>query len=269
MPKPFLVLVLFLSLITCAPIYAQKNREPKQRDSSIIIFSESPRPGKKSINSISGDGNIIKISPLAFLNGYIPVYYERRIADFFTIQAGVGVTTRNYIRGLLYNALDQDNASNQNIKYTWNTSTSGEIYGAEDGLYDYEYRKTKPGYYVSLQPRIYIESDAPEGYFFGISLDHYQYNFQSQGLSGNGSNTRGNKTIDEYEKMNDIMVIFGGQSLFDRITLEYTSGIGVRKIKGEKYAVAMDGNGKYVEGMANYKKTTLNLEATIKIGFHF
>ena len=267
MPKP--VLVFFFLLIISASTFAQKDKEPKQRDSSIIIFSESPRPTKSSKKYTAGDNNVIKIAPLGFLKGCLPVYYERRIADFFTIQAGVGVTTRNYIRGLVYDALDNDNTDKSNIQYSWNTSNTSDIYGGEDDLFNYNYRKAKPGYFVSLQPRLYFESEAPEGSFLALSFDHYQYNSQSQALAGNDYNVRGNKTIDEYEKMNDLMVVFGSQVLYDRISLEYTSGIGVRNIKGEKYAVAMDGYGKAVGGMANYKKTTLNLELSIKVGFHF
>jgi hypothetical protein len=266
MPKPLLVLVFFL--ITSAT-FAQKDREPKQRDSSIIIFSESPRPGKSVNKHTAGESNIIKIAPLGFLKGSIPVYYERRITDFFTIQAGVGVTTRNYVRGLMYNALDGDNVNKDNSNYTWSGGYTGDNYGADDGLFDFTYRTAKPGYMVSLQPRIYFDSEAPDGGFLAIAFDSYKYNFESQMLKGDGSSTRGKNTMKEYEKLNDIMALFGYQAVHDRITVEYTTGIGIRNIKGEKYATAVDGNGKYIDGIANYKKTTLNVELSIKVGFHF
>jgi hypothetical protein len=169
----------------------------------------------------------------------------------------------------MYNALESDNVNKDNTEYTWNGGYTGDNYGADDGLYDFTYRTVKPGYMVSLQPRIYFESEAPDGAFLGVSFDHYQYNFESKGLNGDGSSTRGKKLIKEYEKMNDIMVLFGMQSIYDRITLEYTTGLGIRNIKGQKYATAIDGNGKYIDGMADYKRTTLNFELSIKVGFHF
>lgn len=267
MPKPFLVLVLFM--ITGATIYAQNDREGKQRDSSIIIFSETPREGKSAKKHHAGENNIIKIAPLGFLKGSIPIYYERRIADFFTIQAGVGVTTRNYIRGLMVNSLGSQDESDNNSDYTWSGGYTGDNYGADDGLFDFTYRTAKPGYMISLQPRIYFDSEAPDGGFLAVSFDSYKYNFESQMLKGDGSSNRSKNTMKEYEKLNDIMVLFGAQAVHDRITVEYTAGIGVRNIKGEKYATAMDGNGKYIDGIANYKKTTLNVELSIKVGFHF
>ncbi|HEY8897912.1 MAG TPA: hypothetical protein VIM79_23970 [Niastella sp.] len=268
MPKPFLALLFIL--VTCAQTYAQKDKETKQRDSSIIIFSESPRPGKKgSKKYVSDDNNVIKIAPLGFLKGVLPVYYEKKFSDLFTLQGGVGVTTRNYIRGLVYNALDNDNTDKSSATYTWNTTSSGEFYGADEDLFNFDYRKATPGYFISLQPRLYFENEAPEGTFIALSLDHYDYRFQSQMLKGDGTSARSDKTIREYEKMNDLMVIFGWQVLYDRLSLEYTNGIGVRNIKGEKYASAYDGYGKYVDGMANYKKTTINIELSLKVGFHF
>jgi hypothetical protein len=267
MPKPFLVLVFFL--ITSAATYAQNDRERKQRDSSIIIFSETPRDGKSAKKHHAGDNNVIKIAPLGFLKGSIPIYYERRIADFFTIQAGVGVTTRNYIRGVMHNALDGDGESKDKLEYTWSGGYTGDNYGADDDLFDYTYRTTKTGYMFSLQPRIYFDSDAPDGGFLAVSYDSYKYNFESQKLKGDGSSDRGKNTVQEYEKLNDIMVLFGYQALHDRITLEYTTGIGVRNIKGEKYATTTDNNGNYIDGMASYKRNTLNFELSIKVGFHF
>ncbi len=267
MPKPFLVVVLFM--ITGAVTYAQNDREGKQRDTSIIIFSESPRQGKSAKKHIAGDNNIIKIAPLGFIKGSVPIYYERRIADFFSIQAGVGVTTRNYIRGLTHNALGTNDENNDHLDYIWKDGYTGDNYTDEDELFDFTYRTAKPGYMISLQPRIYFTSDAPDGGFLAVSFDSYKYNFESQTLTGDGTSNRGKNTIKEYEKLNDIMVLFGAQWLYDRITVEYTTGIGLRNIKGEKYATAYDNNGKYIDGLATYKKSTLNFELSIKVGFHF
>lgn len=266
MPKPFLVLLVIL--VSNASIYAQKDNEPKQRDSSIIIFSESPRSTKSLKKYHSDENNVIKISPLGFLKGCIPIYYERRISDLFTIQAGVGITTRNYIRGLLYNAQDNDNTSNGSTEYTWKNNVGSQDYTDEDELYNFDYRKPRLGYFVSLQPRLYFDSEAPDGSFMALSLEHYQYNFKSLAITSDGTNTRGKNWVNEYEKLNDVMVLFGYQSVYDHVTLEYTSGIGIRNIKGQKYAVGTNYSS-YTDGWADYKKTSLNFELGLKVGFHF
>ena len=64
------------------------------------------------------------------------------------------------------------------------------------------------------------------------------------------------------------MVLFGYQSVYDHVTLEYTSGIGIRNIKGQKYAVGTNYSS-YTDGWADYKKTSLNFELGFKVGYHF
>lgn len=41
--------------------------------------------------------NVIKINPLLFFRGEIPVYYERAITHRLSLEAGIGVTLRNYL----------------------------------------------------------------------------------------------------------------------------------------------------------------------------
>ena len=41
--------------------------------------------------------NVIKLNPLIFFRGEIPIYYERSITPRLGIEVGVGVTLRNYL----------------------------------------------------------------------------------------------------------------------------------------------------------------------------
>lgn len=41
--------------------------------------------------------NVLKINPLLFFRGEIPIYYERAISHRLSLEAGVGITLRNYL----------------------------------------------------------------------------------------------------------------------------------------------------------------------------
>lgn len=41
--------------------------------------------------------NLVKINPLLFFRGEIPIYYERAISHNLSLEAGLGVTLRNYL----------------------------------------------------------------------------------------------------------------------------------------------------------------------------
>jgi len=41
--------------------------------------------------------NVVKINPLVFFRGEVPIYYERAITPKLSLEAGVGITLRNYL----------------------------------------------------------------------------------------------------------------------------------------------------------------------------
>ncbi|HUQ96583.1 MAG TPA: hypothetical protein VM010_02890, partial [Chitinophagaceae bacterium] len=134
----------------------------------------------------------------------------------------------------------------------------------------FDHRTPKMGYLYSIEPRVYFESEAPEGSFLGFEYNYAKYKFQIPGLlkSTNGDYTHSGAPMDEYENITDLMVHFGGQQLFDRISLEYSTGVGLRKISGAKYAAYDDGSG-LVEGLAAYKDNKINFGIGLKVGYHF
>src|SRR4051812_41444814 len=40
--------------------------------------------------------NSLSVGLISWFNGYTPLYYERAVTDFMSIQAGIGVTTRSF-----------------------------------------------------------------------------------------------------------------------------------------------------------------------------
>ncbi|HMU12410.1 MAG: hypothetical protein JST41_09900 [Bacteroidetes bacterium] len=83
-----LVAVLFVLLTTGAT--AQKNK-PRTK---VVLYKDRIAAQWDTVNCVK---NAIKINPLLFLRGEIPVYYERALSAKLSAELGVGVTYRNYI----------------------------------------------------------------------------------------------------------------------------------------------------------------------------
>lgn len=250
MKKIFFSCLMGASLCTFS-INAEAQTKKQTKDSSVvIIFSETTTPSQtKKVRS--SENNIVKISPLGFLTGRFPLSFERRITDFLAIEASGGVTNKNYIRSIF--------AQEANIKYQYPWANDS-YYDESEPLYQFDERKPKMGVMYGIQPKIYFESEAPEGSFLGLSYDVIKYKFEVPSYSGG--------VKEEFENVNDFMVNFGYNRIFDRISLETSSGIGLRKVKGEKYVVYKGGSS-ITDGMATYQQSTINIALGIKVGYHF
>lgn len=252
---------------------AQSSKKARKDSTVVIIFNNNSGKDEEEKKKSSGEDNIVKIAPLGFINGTFPVYFERRINDFFTVQAGLGLTSRNYLRSWIRQAANVDFGTNDNeykeMTYPWEV-TSG-LYDEADRTFDFTHRKAGIGFMASVQPRFYFESDAPDGAFLGLSLDYGRYNFSIPGMLLNPATSSWEhigSAKKEYENLTDFMVYWGYQSVFDKLTVEYTTGIGFRSVSGSKYAFS-SGSGAPVEGFATYKQGTFNFNIGIKVGYHF
>ncbi len=238
-----------------------------------VIFSKEGRKSSTSKKKSTGEENIVKISPLSFIGGVIPVYYERAINDFFSIQAGLGVTSKNYLK----DALAESDFYVPNVKsIKWSDGSPSSTYQNMSSLTDYNNRKAKIGYYASIEPRVYFDDDGLSGGFIGISYSTAKFKADAQkivtGVPVTGDPTYSNATFSEYEKTSDIMVTFGTQTLYDHISLEYNIGLGVRSLKGERYAYSSNFGAStpiWIDGVAETEKAKLNFNLSVKVGYHF
>lgn len=256
--------VLFLLLFiygSSNKIFAQSRSDAKDNKTVIIFNNSSTNSSDSKKKKGSSENNVIKIAPLGLLSGTFPLLYERRITDFFSLQAGIGLTQRNYIR----NAFAGDDFSNITFTYT-----NGITSDYSESIYSFNSRKIKMGYLFTLQPRLYFASEGLDGSFLGLSLDNYKYNFEIPAITGNLNNYLQNGAMkSEYEKITDYMVHFGYQNLNDKISFEMSTGIGIRNVKGVKYAATFNNSGALVEGDCNYSQNILNYSIGIKVGIHF
>lgn len=253
-------LLLGLVLLTFQPLFAQSRKQA--RDSSVtIIFNEQNKSGAKKKKG-SSEMNIVKIAPLGFVSGQFPLLYERKISDVFTIEVGAGLTHRNYVRSVFADALVKGTDANDGLikQYPWD-ETSGQ-YDLAPEVYNFDVRQAKMGYMYRIEPRIYFGEEAPEENYLGLQYNFARYNFSIPGYK-NGNFTGDEKK--EYENLTDYMVHFGHQWLYDHISMEWSSAIGLRQIKGSKYVVSNTGT----EGFANYNKSIINFGIGFTVGYHF
>ena len=238
-----------------------------------VYFSKDSTRKSTTKKKGSSENNIIKLAPLAFIGGIVPVYFERSINETFSIQIGAGITLKNYIGDAIRGANDNQNSNVTTTK--WSDGTS-DTYTNENDIT--KNKKSKIGYFVAIEPRVYFASEGLDGGFMGLSFSRAKYNSTSQKIdtrsiisSGNGGRLT-NETFNGSENITDVLVNFGTQTLYDRISLEYSAGIGLRKIKGTEYAYARNpnfGSTLYVDGVSTLDKTKLGYNLSLKVGYHF
>jgi len=240
-----------------------QSRKNLRDSSTIIIFNQSTTSTYKKKKT--GEDNVVKIAPLGFVSGTFPILYERRITDFFSVQASAGITNKNYSRSLIQGT--DGNGNNVKMQYPWSDSRTD----LSANIYDFTDRTPKMGYMFSIQPRLYFESEGLDGSFMGISYNYYRYNFSIPGITGGMSSYKQNGAPkDEHENITDLMVHFGHQELYDRLSVEWSTDLGIRNVKGEKYAAGYGSSSSdFIEGSATYKQTVFNFNIGLKVGYHF
>ncbi len=254
------------TIFLCFFVAASLIGNAQEKDSSVtIIFSEKSSqrtPRKKRV--VAENTNTIKIAPLGLISGTFPVYFERVVNDYFTVQVGLGLTGRNYVRKLFdYTG----NGGNATFELPSNISPNASLRSNDIGNYDN--RIANIGFMASIQPRFYYDSDAPDGGFFGASFSYINYSFSSpKAVINNGSIDLKGANQAESETFSDIMGNYGYQNVYDRLSVEYTFEIGVRFISGKQYVAGVLNN-QIQDGFATYAYSKLNYNIGFKVGYHF
>lgn len=203
--------------------------------SSFIAFKAVAQPGnsKLKVYSEKSTGKVIdnsyptliKINPLQWLIGEMPVYIERRLVGPLTFEAGLGPTFYSFMSGTTaqitpYNNLPIESAlesRNQNTLYSTNLGLT-----AKGGL------------------RVYFGgADAvPEGTYLAMEarLRFSNYSFHDP-------STPNMPTLKITDRHFDIVGVFGRQyEISDRLYTESYTGIGLRMSDAEEIVVKVGTN---------------------------
>lgn len=129
--------------------------------------------------------SVIKLNPLLFFRGEVPVYYERALSPRLSAELGLGVTWRNYIT-LPVNGDDAD------------------AFSAGTRL------RAKPSFHLAF--RYYLQDDLePQGTYAQVEFAYLNYTKYLDTKDSTGRFT-GNELKDE-RIFNDVRLLFGYQKL--------------------------------------------------------
>ena len=243
--------------------------QAQQNDSTVtIIFTgnhSNSKPKEEKVKKIP-KFNILKLAPTGIFIGAIPIIYERKIIDNLSIQASVGLTNRNFIRGIF-----KRNTNALNITFPWPANVTGS--DMTDDIYKFDVRQPQTGTMYTIQPKFYFNEEAPEGFYLGFSLDHYNYKFSTPKCIPNASGyyVQKGELQNESESINDYMLHLGYQSISNNhIVFEASMAAGIRRVEGNKYVATIDYNNNFYDGIATYREQgLLNLEFALRVGYAF
>lgn len=138
----------------------------------------------------------IKLNPLSFVRGDIPLYFEQTISDNISFEIGAGVTVFDYLGDGLF-------PIERNVTL---------------GAADYEL-----GYSFTANMRYYAQkyNYETEGLYFGLEYRHQTYNHKTD-----------LHPSDFYTKYNDVRLLIGYIYIFDENAfIEPFAALGFRNIK--------------------------------------
>ena len=251
-----LLLSLLISIFFFFTANAQVLRRdtvPPKREVEVIRFGEAEGSRTES-NRIRR--SIIKTAPFSFILGYLPLYYEYEVVDWLGIQGGIGLTFKPQVSQLLAELYTELN----------DHSCDGSI---DCGNYrDYSYRTSKPGLMFALSPRLYFASDGMDGSYIAPEIRILQRRAEAQQPDPFNYPERLENSFDtESIRLTDLMVNFGWQTLFPKLSLDYSLGAGIRQVSGSWQQVSQDANGDYFSSTPIRKESNFRFDIGLRIGF--
>ncbi len=189
---------------------ASKNKINVFGSDSVNVFG-----GYKSKSKNSPIKNIIKFNPLLFINGDIPIYYERVVNKFMTFEVAPGLTYHDFW-GDIYNEAQTDTfftlpyEPNTQYKVGYSFKADVKFFPGKDNLLD--------GFYLS-----------PE-----VGYRHYSANYANYDSSGNLLSTY----LPGHTNVLDFKAIVGHEYESDNVDdfmWDIYVGLGVRYISAVYY----------------------------------
>jgi hypothetical protein len=217
------------------------------------ITFDSDNPGYKKKKKKEVKANSATIGIISAFNGFIPVYLERKVADFMSVQVGAGLTFRS-ISNDMGQILNEDGT---NSEYTDAHSVivgTTSIYDVEDSYESYKYRNARPGYCFSVAPRIYFGNNVMDGFFLAPEFSYKMYRYSAQLADGSvpivgsypsyGDDSevpRSSKKMNEYMACMDYTLSIGGHyQRSNKMAVAWSLNAGVRRFQAQRLDVYLE-----------------------------
>ncbi len=226
--RPALFCCLILFILNSQNIFAQTDSTKNQ---GFVTYNTEVTQKKPPVQF---NRNAIKIGISAILWGRYGIAYEKELGEFFSIEAGIGVTGRNYFGNAIDDWYKTEMGDDQRSD---NFSMSDDI---RDDDYSYDGRETKLGWYATLMPRMYFSRFGFERMYMGLNLQYKIYNFTAyQPTWTTTSETEmqfspSRPTIEEYEQNIMFGLAFGSQYLNKQFLMDWYASFGINMASGER-----------------------------------
>ena len=241
MKKFFSATAVFLLISSCQLAYGQENKTEKIR-----VFTDKADKKKSTPSHVT----IVKINPLLYINGEIPVFVERYFgnigkSDFgFGLEAGLGVTGHDYIK-FSSDLLPIEYPASFVDKYANSTYKAGITFrGAA---------------------KLYFDSDFPEGMYIGAEVRLKNYNLSYTATD----NTLAPGPYTLHDNFFDVVGLYGKQfEITDNLIFESYSGIGIRTMHLD-YINKIAGLSGFTAEKATFTTKSVIYAVGFKIGYCF
>ncbi len=225
--KRVLIIIAILTL-TYANSYGQSDTSKSK--TTVIYFGDGSSTAEENSNK-KYDASAVKLGVFSLVSGLYGFSYEREFSDLFALEAGAGLTGRNWVYGLLSG---EDGLSSKPQKSEYFT----ENLDVFDNDYQYTARECKVGFFLTATPKFYFaDEDGMDGSYLGFNLQYRRYNYTAYGEVSTDDATdiiSSDKDIKEFENQTILALRWGYQSMNDKTIIDYFVGVGARNFKGER-----------------------------------
>jgi hypothetical protein len=223
----------FFIALTSLVCFSGEIKAQSNSSTTVITFDDdksSTSPTDKSVKTPKKKRvfpkNNVKVGLFGPAYGQIPFYYERYIADFFTMQAGIGLTTRDFMgdaySGIQFGVKDKYNES----QTAWNGTDESDAGEPFVGFESYRHRKAGVGFCFSISPRFFPGGDAFDGFYLSPSFEMNFRNYKAQKVDVNGDYLKNDYQKEKSSNM-QVFLILGWQNNFEPVSLDWSFSSGV------------------------------------------
>lgn len=159
--------------------------QPDKPKTKVVLYKDRIAAQWDTVDCVK---NALKINPLLFLRGEIPIYYERALSSRLSAEIGVGLTFRNYV----------------NLTFAGDHADADD-FGAGTKI------KSNPTAHIGF--RYYLVDDLePQGSYLQVELAYLRYTKEIGVKDSLTGQFNGQTNVDE-RVFNDVRLYYGIQKL--------------------------------------------------------
>ena len=226
----------------CVALSARAQDE--RSHTKVLLYKDRIAAQWDTVNCIK---NVIKINPLLYFRGELPVYFEHAISQRVSMEVAVGITLRNY------------------LNLTFNGDEADDFGGGT---------KIIPQPSFHLGARYYFKDELePEGSYLQVEFAYLDYKKDISVKDSTGQFT--GQTLRDERVYNDVRLYYGYQLLSgsNNWLLDFYGGVGMRSrhmdVVQENQKVDAQGNTTYDYQVSTTSDVVPVFFLGIKVGYGF